>query len=1079
MLKRLTTLLPKRKGSYALLGVAFLFGVALLVHETRATNFIVELAEGSIARSLAIIIIAINKLLAGILVVVTNILVAAASYNDFVNAPAVEKGWVIVRDLSNMFFIVVLLVIAFGTILRIQAYRFQQTLPRFIIWAVLINFSKLIAGVWIDFAQVVTLTFVNAFRDTAAGNIVDAFGLRDMLTLLHAGTPEAAGFGDILGALVLSLILLIIATITVVSIAIVFIFRIVALWLLVVLSPIAYLTRTFPNAVKYSDQWWQMFNKYVLAGPVLAFFLWLALTIVGTEGYQTIIPIEQTEKVVGSGTSAFPANTLAASISAISSSDRLLSFLLTTSLFLGALMATQQLGVMGTGVTAGALHGIQRGALGTARWIAKRPVSAYTWTARKYKAGQVPTWLGGKLLRGIELNPANIIRGIREERAERRIQEELRGTQEAGANLRKGGLRGFLTGAGSPRDWANTYMQGMFYSRGIKRAFMGRAELAQDKRKMAEEEEKRAEELEEDASLGDPAGMLQEKLAKEKAEKQEDLEAVEQKLGRGAVIDSEIRGLKGKVEKENEKEESERDFDKIRKWEERISELEKDKSTWEKEMKKERPTLEEKKTKLEEEVRDVEGRISHFESLTPEQQHQEGMREFAKEKAEIEAELKRVSEGGASEEMKLKRNQQLALVEQEIRRIDVDIRRFAARKTDANDEERKKIDEHMKRLEELREQKENWKERLEDDSKRLTREDYEKFGIRLNPNEKTEEEMFKEDELDEHGKKTGRTLGEGILQGLKEAFARKSRQEALIGNLTEVERKELLERARLHRAAAAKFKKESKDVLKWIPQDYYARAAGRAAMAMEQKNVDTSNEFELVALFKNAVADKNRALATAIARQAASVGHLNELIMAEGYTANQEGLNELINKVFVGEMGMDKQVAFSVQNDLSNLAERINHWTYAQSVGLADGRFYQRTQHEQGLRSAVEMMKRDPEGIIRQSNRLAYGGEDPEGTFHLSETGLMMIAKGYKNIMSQFPRGRFNRSAAASLVTPEAFAQLQALAQTSIISNKREFREFLDALRHYAAGSAELIRQESAAASRILGHVVPATLPNA
>jgi hypothetical protein len=51
-----------------------------------------------------------------------------------------SNGWVITRDIANMFFIVILLVIAFATILQIEQYNYKKWLPKLILMAILINF---------------------------------------------------------------------------------------------------------------------------------------------------------------------------------------------------------------------------------------------------------------------------------------------------------------------------------------------------------------------------------------------------------------------------------------------------------------------------------------------------------------------------------------------------------------------------------------------------------------------------------------------------------------------------------------------------------------------------------------------------------------------------------------------------------------------------------------------------------------------------------------------------------------------------------------------------------------------------
>jgi len=89
----------------------------------------------------------------------------------------VVKGWAIVRDLCNMFFIVILLVIAFATILRVEGYDIKKMVPKLIIMAILINFSKTICGLIIDAADLIMNAFVSAFTGSMSGNLTTMLGL--------------------------------------------------------------------------------------------------------------------------------------------------------------------------------------------------------------------------------------------------------------------------------------------------------------------------------------------------------------------------------------------------------------------------------------------------------------------------------------------------------------------------------------------------------------------------------------------------------------------------------------------------------------------------------------------------------------------------------------------------------------------------------------------------------------------------------------------------------------------------------------------------------------------------------------
>ena len=131
----------KRKIAIPYLLTAVLLGAALLFVPGFASAATVgSFFAGAIATVLQVFIWLLGK----VLVLIIYLVVWVAQYNEFVTSPAVSVGWGVVRDICNMFFIVFLLIIAFSTILNIQSFEFKHNLPKLLLIAVLINFSKLI-----------------------------------------------------------------------------------------------------------------------------------------------------------------------------------------------------------------------------------------------------------------------------------------------------------------------------------------------------------------------------------------------------------------------------------------------------------------------------------------------------------------------------------------------------------------------------------------------------------------------------------------------------------------------------------------------------------------------------------------------------------------------------------------------------------------------------------------------------------------------------------------------------------------------------------------------------------------------
>lgn len=279
------------------------------------------------------------KLLGPALVAIVQMIVVIAQYNDFVNSAAVINGWVIVRDVANMFFVVVLLVIAFGTMLGSEEYHYKKLLPKMLVLAVLVNFSRTIVGVMVDFAQVIMLTFVNGFKAAAGGNFANIFAITELLKFKkeNCGPSGSVSSWDIFGATLLAFIMTLVSIITATVILGVLVFRVIVIWMLTILSPFAFLLGTIPQGQKYYAQWWEEFKNQTVAGPMLAFFLWLALVSVGTG--------DAANQITQNGQSLLvPADQVTFACSAVGSTDKMFSYIIGTFMLLIGVQMAQDMG---------------------------------------------------------------------------------------------------------------------------------------------------------------------------------------------------------------------------------------------------------------------------------------------------------------------------------------------------------------------------------------------------------------------------------------------------------------------------------------------------------------------------------------------------------------------------------------------------------------------------------------------------------------------------------------------------------------------------------------------------------------
>jgi len=194
------------------------------------------------------------------------------SYTGFDN-PAIAAGWPIARDFANMIIVLGLVIIGLATILRFNEYGAKKLLPRLIIAAILINFSLVICGVVIDVSNMIMSGLgINSggyLQKTWAKNTSDTIGV--MWEKFNIDKP-AESLGTSIGLLFTEAMRFVIYSLF----FFLFIARYVCLWILVILSPLAFVAAVFPAGQDMYRKWKTNFIQWSFIGIPAAFFLWLA-----------------------------------------------------------------------------------------------------------------------------------------------------------------------------------------------------------------------------------------------------------------------------------------------------------------------------------------------------------------------------------------------------------------------------------------------------------------------------------------------------------------------------------------------------------------------------------------------------------------------------------------------------------------------------------------------------------------------------------------------------------------------------------------------------------------------------------
>lgn len=306
-----------------------------------------------------------------------------AAYNGYINSAPVQLGWSLVRDIANMFFVVILLIIAFATVLGLENYSWKKLLMKFVLAAILVNFSRIICGVIIDAAQVFMMTFVNGVAATAGGNLTQALKLESILSFSSSADPEGMTNVNILGTAMAATFFAALSAFTIGAYLVMLLIRVVVLWVLIILSPFAFVLNVVPKTQAYAGKWWNSFGNEVITGPVLVFFLWLAFAVAGSGNlhnelekenpYSLSSSIEQIRSETESVTNQ---NLAAGGLGEILEWENMAGFIIAASMLLIGVKITKELSTVGGGIMGGIVDFGKRAAtvatgVAAARYLAR------------------------------------------------------------------------------------------------------------------------------------------------------------------------------------------------------------------------------------------------------------------------------------------------------------------------------------------------------------------------------------------------------------------------------------------------------------------------------------------------------------------------------------------------------------------------------------------------------------------------------------------------------------------------------------------------------------------------------------
>ncbi len=243
-----------------------------------------------------------------------NALISLVIQSSMYTHEFITGAWGIVRDISNIFFILILLYVAIKTVLNMGGHETKSTIASVIIMAILINFSLFFTKIVIDSSNILALVFYNkldtkyenaqgseAYRPEVAtikGGAKDTSGAlyakfdvtrlvnEDFLTKLQKNkvnnyvdfNTDSLPVGITLGILLIAALIMSFSAYAFFTAGIFFLGRIIELWLLMIFAPFAFMSFAVPKLshTEYGwDNWSQKLISTAFMAPIFMFFLYL------------------------------------------------------------------------------------------------------------------------------------------------------------------------------------------------------------------------------------------------------------------------------------------------------------------------------------------------------------------------------------------------------------------------------------------------------------------------------------------------------------------------------------------------------------------------------------------------------------------------------------------------------------------------------------------------------------------------------------------------------------------------------------------------------------------------------------
>jgi len=306
--------LPKIIASI-LLGMAFLFGGAVVVSAADAGGDAVlkglncgigevagvNIGSGTLTDCVPVFVYYLFYKPASFILVggayVFDAMLMLSIDSKFVQQDFIDTSWKVVRDFSNMAFIFVLLYTGIATMLGTHGWA--KTVRNVVIIALLINFSLFFTKIIIDAGNILAVgiyesmgqpkpstglngTHIVAGKSSLEERDISARLAKAFQPQSFIRTTEKIPALDAIIVFIISGVVSIFAGYIFFKAALLFIGRLLAFWFLMIISPFAFISITFPKGNKFQG-WLDALVSQAFVAPVFLFLVYLIMQVINSQ----------------------------------------------------------------------------------------------------------------------------------------------------------------------------------------------------------------------------------------------------------------------------------------------------------------------------------------------------------------------------------------------------------------------------------------------------------------------------------------------------------------------------------------------------------------------------------------------------------------------------------------------------------------------------------------------------------------------------------------------------------------------------------------------------------------------------